>query len=515
MAIKILGSNMLDNMTLKNFKSFKKLNGLKTRPITILCGANSCGKSTILQSLLLLKQTFESKNPNQTLLLNGRFTKLGYFKDLVYQKETKEMITLEFCFNISSDINDFTNSKKAPIHFLFKHFIDDLDEGEKNSKFLVSYKVSIQKDSKNESKESEYLKSIQIKEVKIQIIKKSNNKRQIISKISIINSHDNLYKVRWKDLLAPRLFSKTGRSKKSKDILLEIEFANLFPTTFKSVNGDLKDTTILNFNLIRLKDLFRIIFQSYTYIGPLRGEPEREYIYRDEIVEIGNKGENAAYLYLAEKDIAVRNHYFYDKVTDNFNFVEYTDIKSALNNWFELMKIQNFEAKILNKIIYLNLSASTFDNTEVGIADVGFGVSQIFPIILEGFRMDKGDTLLLEQPEIHLHPNLQMQLSDYFITLALSGKCIMAETHSEHIINRLVRRIVEDEKYNLKELISIYFIKLTDEGSKFEEVHIDDLNGITNWPIDFFDQTANEQMKIMQAGLRKRNGVKVNHGRNL
>jgi predicted ATPase len=62
---------------------------------------------------------------------------------------------------------------------------------------------------------------------------------------------------------------------------------------------------------------------------------------------------------------------------------------------------------------------------------------------------------------------------------------------------------------------SIYFIKLTDEGSKFEEVHIDDLNGITNWPIDFFDQTANEQMKIMQAGLRKRNGVKVNHGRNL
>jgi predicted ATPase len=118
--------------------------------------------------------------------------------------------------------------------------------------------------------------------------------------------------------------------------------------------------------------------------------------------------------------------------------------------------------------------------------------------------MDKGNTLLLEQPEIHLHPNLQMQLSDYFISLALSGKNIIAETHSDHIINRLVRRIVEDEKYNLKDLIGIYFIKPSENGAIFEEIEISDNKGITNWPIDFFDQTANEQMKIMQAGIKKR-----------
>ena len=168
------------------------------------------------------------------------------------------------------------------------------------------------------------------------------------------------------------------------------------------------------------------------------------------------------------------------------------------------MKIDNFDAEIINKIIYLSQNASKFDGTKVGIADVGFGVSQIFPIILEGLRMPKGATLLLEQPEIHLHPNLQMQMADYFIALALSEKQVMVETHSDHVINRLVRRIVEDDTHNLKDLIGIYFVKPTENGSVYEEIIIDDTKGVTNWPVDFFDHTATEQMKIMQAGVKKR-----------
>ena len=64
---------MLEHISLRNFKGFKDLENLKVRPITILCGTNSCGKSSILQSILLLKQTLESQDPNQILLLNGRF----------------------------------------------------------------------------------------------------------------------------------------------------------------------------------------------------------------------------------------------------------------------------------------------------------------------------------------------------------------------------------------------------------------------------------------------------------
>ena len=146
--------------------------------------------------------------------------------------------------------------------------------------------------------------------------------------------------------------------------------------------------------------------------------------------------------------------------------------------------------------------------TQVGIADVGFGVSQIFPIVLEGLRMEEGASLLLEQPEIHLHPNLQMEMADYFIALALSQKQVIVETHSDHIVNRLVRRIVEDETHNLKDLIGIYFIKPSENGAVYEEINIDDTKGITNWPVDFFNQNASESMKIMQAGLKKRKNLR-------
>ena len=168
------------------------------------------------------------------------------------------------------------------------------------------------------------------------------------------------------------------------------------------------------------------------------------------------------------------------------------------------MNIKNLKPEPVNEIIYLNLNSNLSDGTRVSIADTGFGVSQIFPIVLEGLRMSTGDTLLLEQPEIHLHPNLQMQLADYFIALALSNKKVIVETHSDHIINRLVRRIVEDSKFNLKDMVSIYFIKMTEDGAKSEEISINDSFGITNWPEDFFDQTAVEQENIIKAGLKKR-----------
>lgn len=502
---------MLESITLENFKGFRKLNNLKIKPITILCGTNSCGKTSILQSILLLKQTLESKNPNQTLLLNGRFVKLGYFKDLIFQKDTSNQVTFNLCFSIPDNLRN-NDMGRRPINFLLGDIIGKEYRNSQDLEFLIDYKIILATTS-NE-KESEYLKSIKVKKLQIKVLSRQKNSLfgdleqcTTLSEVEISNENEDIYNISWNNL--NDRFTRVEPEDNKGEARLEIKFANLFPLTIKPSHENRRGTSSVNFFLYRLSDLFQEIFNSYTYLGPLRGEPEREYIYRDEIVEIGNKGENAAYLYLSDREKTIRNHFFYDKISDSFERISSENLKGAINRWFNLMNIKDFEAKILNKIIYLNLAASSFDNTEVGIADVGFGVSQIFPIILEGLRMDRGSTLLLEQPEIHLHPNLQMQLSDYFISLALSGKNIIAETHSDHIINRLVRRIVEDEKYNLKDLIGIYFIKPSENGSIFEEIEIDETKGIVNWPNDFFDQTANEQMRIMQAGIKKRKNLRT------
>lgn len=97
-------------------------------------------------------------------------------------------------------------------------------------------------------------------------------------------------------------------------------------------------------------------------------------------------------------------------------------------------------------IVRLNISGHN-------IVDVGFGVSQILPIITQGLNMQKEETFILEQPEIHLHPKMQMKMADFILSLALSEKNVIAETHSDHIINRLCRRIMENEE--LRNIVNI------------------------------------------------------------
>lgn len=506
---------MIETITLENFKGFKKLEELKIKPITILCGTNSCGKSSILQSVLLLKQTVESKNSNQKLLLNGRFVHLGTFDNIIFKKKLQNKVVFDFCFKIKKDNLFSRKNHPVPFRFFFRELISENGLNLKQAEYLIYYKISLKALEKKKNKKS--LTSIVVDSLSFKIETKApGNVVTPEASIEINLGENDLYLIRWENILSR--YKDDYPNMKTGEVTAKMNFANLIPISIDlhSESVDNKRPSEVDFVFIRLNDILQTIFSSYTYIGPLREEPSRRYIYEDEIIEIGIKGENAAYIYLAEKDKQVKNHYFYDVINDSFSEEKaFLTLNDALRNWFNLMNIKDLKPEPNNEIIYLNLNSSSAEKTRVNIADVGFGVSQIFPIVLEGLRMPKGNTLLLEQPEIHLHPNLQMQMADYFISLALSNKNVIVETHSDHIINRLVRRIVEDEKFNLKELIGIYFIKPTDNGSVYEEVCIDDKRGIINWPIDFFDQTATEQEKILQAGLKKRKAEREKKERSL
>ncbi|MDM8550300.1 AAA family ATPase [Desulfobacterales bacterium HSG2] len=87
---------MIKEIDLENFKAFKQLGSLNVKPVTILCGSNNCGKSSVLQSILLFRQTFESQNPSQTFLLNGRFTHLGSFENIIYNKDIENIVCFGF-----------------------------------------------------------------------------------------------------------------------------------------------------------------------------------------------------------------------------------------------------------------------------------------------------------------------------------------------------------------------------------------------------------------------------------
>jgi len=501
---------MLENISLENFKGFKNLQDLNVKPITILCGTNSCGKSSILQSILLLKQTLESQDPNQFLLLNGRFVNLGSFENIIFEKNLDNRLVFEFTFKVHNEDEESPNYRNTlQLRRLLIDFAPQI-ELLQTEDILIYLKIVVKTPKlkiKNRIKSKSHIKRITVEQLQFRIETIDSDKPKIPgASIDIQLVDKDLYTVSWQNI--KNRIRRDEESSQDGRLTAKVEFTNLF--SFLSFSVSEIDSTSLTglsdlaSSFYRINNLFKRLFSSYSYIGPLKKGPSRRYINEEEKTEIGVEGENAAYIYSTDKDQTISNHYFYDTKSNSFKQKKEMTLSNAVEEWLDLMNIKGFKSELSNEIVYLNLNSNSASKTRVSIADVGFGVSQIFPILLEGLRMPQRHTLLLEQPEIHLHPNLQMQLSDYFIALALSGKKVMVETHSDHIINRLVRRIVEDDTGTLKDLIGIYFISATDSGSVYEEVCIDENFGVTNWPVDFFDQTALEQEKILKAGLKKR-----------
>ncbi|GEM_PF-698595 len=495
---------MIETISLSNFKGFRKLDALSIKPITILCGTNSCGKSSILQSILLLKQTLESQSPSQTILLNGRYAHLGTFENLIYGKDPANSIEFGLKLRLSRDtLRRPFGRRDLPLKFMLRNLLGRRDTTSGDAEYQLTLNTRFRQEARKSSRAPA---PIRVDQYRFELSEVTL--AGLTSKVSCIatRQEDALYRIEL--LNFPQRLMHGDQSLLTTTVTAKLEFTNLVPSEIRLKNASDTDdaakqvTTAFYWVFQSLHQILRGVFSSYTYIGPLREEPSRRYIYEDEIVELGIKGENAAYIYLAEQEESADGNHFYDPATDGFTERPRERLGKAVRDWLDQMGIREFQPERVGELIYLSLDAST-PNTRVSIADVGFGVSQIFPIILEGLRMPKESTLLLEQPEIHLHPNLQMRLADYFIALALSGKRVIVETHSDHIVNRLVRRIVEDRNGRMAQLIGIHFITPSDAGSMCQEVKVDPDRGIVNWPNDFFDQAATEQERIIRACLRK------------
>jgi len=141
-------------------------------------------------------------------------------------------------------------------------------------------------------------------------------------------------------------------------------------------------------------------------------------------------------------------------------------------------------------------------DTVVTHRDVGMGISQVLPVLVSSFG-NKNKTIAIEQPEIHIHPALQAELGDVFIESALgeNKNTFIIETHSEHLILRILRRIRETTRNKLPEGftkitpedISIIYVEPSKEGAIINQIRFDKQGKlIDNWPGGFFEESFNE-----------------------
>jgi predicted ATPase len=149
---------------------------------------------------------------------------------------------------------------------------------------------------------------------------------------------------------------------------------------------------------------------------------------------------------------------------------------------------------------------------EVKITDVGFGVSQVLPVLVQAFYCPPNSTVWMEQPEIHLHPQVQAELADVFISAIQAGENgesrntqLIIESHSEHFLNRLQRRIAE-EKIAPND-VAVYFAQRMGSATELEPLRLNPFGDIENWPPNFFgDEMADLTARTVAAASRRQQG---------
>lgn len=260
----------------------------------------------------------------------------------------------------------------------------------------------------------------------------------------------------------------------------------------------------------------RNFLRRIKYIGPLRAKPERAYLAIGSPIDIGNAGENAVpILWLYQNDRILSKTSIGGESNER-------KLVLAVQDWLQEFGIAySFHITKPKRVIYqAELESAPGSKTMVTIADVGFGVSQLLPVIVAGLRAPKDSTLILEQPEIHLHPRLQGKLADFLICMVELGKKVIVETHSEHLINMLRLRIAQDKSGYLQKKIGIIFVrnwqqmptlqrKAEDkdkQGSYIENLRVDGYGKIINWPPDFFPEATNLNEEILKAMMDKFSG---------
>ncbi|HCI82877.1 MAG TPA: DUF3696 domain-containing protein, partial [Ktedonobacter sp.] len=228
-----------------------------------------------------------------------------------------------------------------------------------------------------------------------------------------------------------------------------------------------------------------------------------------ELDDVGTKGQYAAAVFDANQNARIRWYHPFQKV------VMQSTLREALNTWASYLGVAN-EVKIQDAG-QSGVSWQVVHRTghkALPLAAVGVGVSQILPILVMGLLSPDDTLLIVEQPELHLHPSVQARLGDFFMGLSKCGKQCLIETHSENLVNQLRYHIVQEGGQKHSDCL-IYFVDQDKRGAaQFHPVEISPQGNILNWPDGFFDESMLQEDRITAESLKRRakKASKANNG---
>lgn len=457
---------MLTHLRAVNFKSWRDTGPIRLAPITGFFGANSSGKTAILQLLLLLKQTIESTDRARVLQLGDdrSYVDLGTFYDIIFNHQESDKLGIELGWKLPKALK-VPDPEGRPNRSLFEtkaidfkaQIVGDADSGLSTAEFAYSMR----------SGNAAYRFGMQGRE--------SGNGRR-----------DREY-----ELLADGYTPKRTPGR-PWPLPPPVKFYG-FPD---QVNGYFQNMGFSSAFPLALEEVLARTF----YLGPLREYPHRSYDWTGEQpADVGRRGELAVRALLAarERDIRISRGRGRGRKRQH--------IDERIAEWLrDLGLIHSFELQRIapNRKEYEVRVRRTEKSPTVLITDVGFGVSQILPVLTLCYYAPVGSTLILEQPEIHLHPLVQSGLADVLIDAHRTRDIqIIVESHSEHLLRRLQLRTAE-QKLRVEDA-GLYFVSMAGAESVLQPLDVDEYGNIRNWPPNFFGDEMGDLVAMTDAAERR------------
>lgn len=448
-----VSESMFTSIHLKNFKCYRDSGVIPLAPLTLIVGPNNSGKSSVLQALSLLSQTARDES-SAALVTSGPLVDAGGFHDIhnVHAPRTRPTfsiaITREAFERIESDREGqhFSGSNSLFVEFGF-------DSG--------SNQIFTRRTHLSDSEGS--------------LIKMSRTGR-------------------WK--------SRFGSS--TDDLPVKFVFRNflpfLVPVEKSQAKGGKRKLTASQqraYSNITMLDIQSFIWSNVLdamrHIAPLRTKVPWYYgTGRRSSSDLGPGGENVVR--------AIAGHPMMPGSSKE-------KLDTALDHWMS-DKLELVRRIWIDQIgsrhgVYSLLAQDAGGTDAINVAGMGEGISQVLPIVVRSLLSPHNECLLIEQPEVHLHPRAQANLGDLFVeTASRNQRQVIIETHSEHLLLRIRRRVAEGKIKPSK--VSILFVEKNGKESTIRPLELNRNGHFNDWPEGFFEDAYREAMELAMAQPTKR-----------
>lgn len=505
---------MLTQVRLCNVRLF----GNETRvfslaPLTIFCGTNSSGKSTVLKVLPLIRQSQGIRESAEqepgSLRLRGSQADLGTYTSFVSERDSTRNLTVGLrikdvmpntIFEMLLDAAQGKKSQKSnrePNEVQFLPYEVDCDF---NFSPTQDKRHAPTADDPSSLYGSLKRAEVTLWQSGVKLLNWTLERIELEPSACLykLSMPDWLLELGSSDSDLPRLESAEGT------VSVVCSLKGLLASTIISAEEKYARRWPLPFIIEFAQQDFRQALLEIHYVAPLRAPAKRYYIAEAETTSsMDPTGEFVPWVLRDFPKKLVRNWI----PSANPEPVEQS-LETALSFWLRYLRTGSCENSMGTQTEFslsrngialeVNLR-SPCGSTNHSLADSGFGYSQIVPIIVRTLLAPKDATIVVEQPELHLHPDLQVRVAEFFVAMSLAGKQIIIETHSEHLVNAVRVKIAENPTAELSGSTKIYFLSTESESPKAYDLSLRPDGTLSEWPSGFLNEALELSARLLRA----------------